>query len=295
MNKLVSVLRSENDRAKKKKVVTATLYYAFSVLIGIVLLFPYFYMLCKSFMENYESQSNAPKLFPQGLYFGAYRDAIDAKFLTYLGNTLYVLFFCMIGGTLSALICAYGFAKVKWKGREVVFAMVLGTMMMPGIVLTIPLYVFYANSLHWLNTLHPLTVPSLFGGGAMNIFLIRQFMRGLHREIDEAAIIDGAGTLQHFLFIIVPLCKPIIVYLIVTAFMGAWNDFQSPLIYITDESKFTIPVGIFNRFKYMDYTGTNFPNVQMATGVILSLPMAILFVVFQKQLIDGITIGSVKG
>ena len=288
-------VHTENNRAKHRKIVTATVYYAFSILLGLILLFPYFYMLSKSFMGNYESQSNAPKLFPEALYLGAYRDAIDAKFLKYLGNTLYVLFFCMIGGTASALICAYGFAKQKWKGRELVFAIVLSTMMMPGIVLTIPLYVFYANTLHWLDTLHPLTVPSLFGGGAMNIFLIRQFMRGLPKEIDEAATIDGAGTLQHFFLIIVPLCKPIIVYLVVTAFMGAWNDFQGPLIYITDENKYTIPVGIFNRFKYMDYTGTSFPNVQMATGVILSLPRAILFIIFQKQLIDGITIGSVKG
>jgi multiple sugar transport system permease protein len=86
-----------------------------------------------------------------------------------------------------------------------------------------------------------------------------------------------------------------LIYLLIGAIMSAWNDFQSPLIYISSESKFTIPVGIFNRFKYMDYTGTNFPNVQMALGVILSVPMAVVFIIFQRQLIDGIMMGSIKG
>ena len=284
-----------NSRAILFRRVRAAVFYLFAILLAVFFLAPYFVMFSKSFMESYESQMIPPKLFPALPTFEGYINAVDPLFFKYLGNTVYVLLFNMIAGTVSAMLCAYGFAKVKWKGRGVVFALVLSTMMMPGIVLQIPLYIVYVKVLHWTDTLNPLTIPALFGGGAMNIFLIRQFMRGLPSDIDDASRIDGAGSIVHFFCIIIPLCRPIMFYLMLMSFMGAWNDFMGPLVYISDEDLFTIPVGIYLKFTEADYYGTSFPNTQMATGTILSLPLIVLFIIFQEQLIDGITIGSVKG
>ncbi|MCL2751963.1 MAG: carbohydrate ABC transporter permease [Firmicutes bacterium] len=286
---------SANKKAKATKRARFTAYIAFSSVLAVFFLFPYAVMLSKSLMEGYESVAVPPRFFPTVLNFLGFKNAIDPLFLKYLWNTLYVLVFNMFFGTLSALLCAYSFAKLKWKGRSFVFAVTLATMMMPGIVLQIPLYIMYVKVFRWTDTLAPLTIPSLFGGGALSIFLIRQFMLSFPKELDDAARIDGAGTLTHFFKIIVPLCMPIIVYLVISAFMGVWNDFMGPLIYISNPDKYTIPVGIYFRFTEMDYSGILKANTQMATGVILSVPTAILFIIFQKKLIDGIMIGSIKG
>lgn len=278
----------------RKSIFAKIIYWFFAVLIASFFIFPFIVMINKSLMTGIESELVPPVFFPTEISFDGFKNAIDPVFLNYLTNTFIVLGGNMFFGTMSATLCAYSFSKLKWRGREVVFAIMMASIMMPGIVLQIPLYMFYVQVLNWTDTLAPLWVPSIFGGGALNIFLVRQFMRGLPKDIDDAARIDGANTFVHFTRIILPLCMPIIVYLLITTFMGVWNDFQGPLVYISNPDLYTIPVGVYYKFTLMDYDGTLMVNTQMATGVILAIPLILIFMIFQRQLIDGITVGSIK-
>ena len=165
--------------------------------------------------------------------------------------------------------------------------------MLPNILLLLPVYSIFVD-LGWTNTLLPLTVPSFFGGGIMNIFLIIQFIRGIPKEMYEAADIDGAGTFRKMFQLTLPLIKPVISYVAVTAFISAWNDIMRPLMYNDLPEYYTI-----NQYIYVNYLGQSaavdaLPNVQMALGVILMIPMIIVFIIFQKQLIEGIQLTGNK-
>ena len=149
--------------------------------------------------------------------------------------------------------------------------------------------------MNWDNTLLPLTVPAFFGGGFLNIFLIMQFIRSLPKDMDEAAIIDGASIPQLMFKITFPLIMPVIVLVAVQSFFGAWNDFIGPRTYITNEDLLTIPVGIYDKYFTAVSALESKPNVQMATGVIIMIPPIIVFMLFQKQLVEGVTFTGIKG
>ena len=209
-------------------------------------------------------------------------------------HTLLVVGFNIVAISISASLIAFSFAKLQWIGRNVMFALMLGTMMLPAVVTQLPLYVIYTK-MGWIDTLLPFTIPNLFGGGAIYIFLIRQFMRGIPRELENAAKIDGANVWQIFWRIMIPLCMPIITFIMVNTFIGVWNDFMGPLIYLQgNPDQYTLAVGIY--YKFMGgLAQENFPNQQMAVGVLMSIPPAILFFIFQKQLIEGVTMSGLKG
>ena len=276
------------------KILILCLKYFLLVFLLLFFLFPFFFMLFKSFMGNEESYSLPVRFFPSVCSLDGYRQVLDPELLNYTKNTLLVLLFNVLAIPFSAALCAYGFAKVKFEGSEAVFGVVLATMMLPSIVIQIPLYVIF-NNLGWIGTLYPLTLPNIFGGGAVNIFLIRQFMRGIPRELENAAKIDGANVWQIFWRIMIPLCMPIITFIMVNTFIGVWNDFMGPLIYLQgNPDQYTLAVGIY--YKFMGgLAQENFPNQQMAVGVLMSIPPAILFFIFQKQLIEGVTMSGLKG
>ncbi len=267
--------------------------YFFMVAMLIFFLFPFYYMINISLMPALES-NDLPHFWPQELSLEGYQRAMDPNMLRYLGNTIYVVVFNCIATPLSASLCAYGFTKIKFQGREVLFGIVLATMMLPSIVVQIPLFVIFTE-LGWINTLNPITIPSLFGGGATNIFLLRQFMKGVPNDLLNAAKIDGAGSFRIFWNILVPLCMPILVFVTVQTFLGVWNDFMGPLLYLKSEKTYTLAIGIYQRFMGSLSNIDNYPNVRMAIGVMMSVPPAIIFFIFQKQLIEGVTMSGLKG
>jgi multiple sugar transport system permease protein len=214
-------------------------------------------------------------------------------FMKYLKNTVIVVMFNVIGIPLVSSICAYGFSKIQFKGRDACFGIVLATLMLPAIVTQIPLYVIFVK-LGWNNTLNPLIIPSLFGGGATNIFLMRQFMKGIPNDICNSAKIDGANSFTIYWKIMMPLCIPITVFIMVTTFMGVWNDFMGPLMYINKSEYYTLSVGIYKKYGG-DISFSNPPNISMAAGVLMSIPCVIMFFIFQKQLVEGVTITGLKG
>lgn len=210
--------------------------------------------------------------------------AID--FPLYLRNSLLVAALAVMGMTLSTAIVAYGFARVKWRGRGAVFAVVLGTMMVPFPVLMAPLYVLFAT-FGWIGSLTPLWLPAWFGGafhGGFNIFLLRQFYASIPAELDEAARIDGCGHVRTFLLIILPLSKPVLAVVALFYFTYVWNDFLAPLIFLTHRDQFTLALGLQ---LYQSQAGNTPWNLLMAASTLVVAPVLLLFFLTQRTFVGG--------
>lgn len=276
-----------------KRIVLGVLNYLIMIVIAIIFLFPIYCLLIKSIMPD-DQLLRFPSLWPDYLNLEPYATALSPKYLKYIGNTLIVCFANILGVCVSASFCAYGLAKVQFKGRNAVFALIMATVLLPGTVTGIPLYAIYMN-LGWTGTLLPLIVPIWFGGGAMNIFLIRQFMKGIPDSYSEAAILDGASSFRIYRSIVLPLIKPILLYLAVMTFIGQWNDFQGPLMYVSsNQERWTISLALYKNFADAA-NATNLPNVQMAVGVIMMIPCILLYAFFQKELTEGVAAVGIKG
>ena len=277
--------KQRNYRKITKKIVS----YAFLVLFALFFLFPIFCMILQSLIPD--DQLYEFTLIPESLNFGTYAKAFeDAQLLKYLWNTIKLVALNILGSAFMSSVTAFGLSKVKFKGREVVFSIILATVFLPSTVTSIPLYTMYLK-MGWTTTNYPLWVPLLFGGGAVNIFLMRQFMRGIPKTYTEAAILDGASNFRIYWNIVLPLIKPIIIFLSVQTFFGVWNDFQGPLMYLEDEAQYTLSLAL-----YIEYGKTTDPtNLTMAVGVLMMIPCAILFGCFQKQLMEGVSTVGIKG
>lgn len=276
------------------KVISYFFKYFFLILLAAVFLLPFFIMVCYSFLPDKDALRQILFSSDGIINIGTYVKILsNSKYLGYLKNTVIVSLVASAGTAISSSLCAYGFAKLKFSGQKTIFAIVLGTMMLPSIAIQIPLYTFYSK-IGWTNSLYPLWVPACFGGGATNIFLMTQFMKGIPNDVSNAAKIDGANSFKIFWAIMVPLCIPIFLFVFVNSFMGSWNDFATPLLFVKKASMYTLALGI-----YKDYGGeinvNNLPNTSMAAGIIMMIPCVILFFIFQKQLIEGVAVSGVKG
>ena len=263
------------------------------ILIALFFMFPVVYMVLVSFFKD--ASAIAPThILPQKADFGldGYKKFFeDPTFFRGTFNTLEVCFLNITGVLVAATFCAFGLTKVHFKGQKLIFYIIIAPVFLPGTVTSIPLYTIYTK-IGWINNLYPLWVPIWFGGGAMNIFLIRQFMRGIPKSISESAVIDGASSFQILMTIIVPLIKPILLYLAVTGFISCWNDYGGPLLYLTSESSpKTLALLLFETF---DRDKSFKLNAQMATGVLMMIPTTILFAFFQKELTEGIATVGLK-
>lgn len=281
--------------SKAGKIAFLSTKYFFLLLFSIVFLFPIYALLINSFMPS--SETGNITFWPDPFYFGAYGEVFVLEYLRYFGNTMFVCLMNSGGVCIASSLTAYALAKLDFYGKNFVFACIMGMILLPGTVLSIPLMIIYAK-MHWMGTLYPLWVPMWFGGGTMNIFLVRQFMRGIPKSYCEAASLDGANSFQIYLQIMMPLVKPILIYLAVTGFIGNWNDFQGPLLYVRGEpSKWTLSVALYMRFVEGDGASdtNNAANVQMAVGVLMMIPCVILFAFFQKTIMEGISAVGIKG
>jgi multiple sugar transport system permease protein len=214
----------------------------------------------------------------------------DVSFWLFLSNTLTVCILSVIGAVLSNAVVAYGFARLKWPGRDWLFALTLATMMIPGPVLMVPLYSIF-RALGWVGTLQPLWVPSFFGG-AFNIFLMRQFFLTIPEELSEAARIDGCSEFAIFWRVILPLSKPVLAVVALFTFLGAWNDFFGPLLYLTRTHTFTLALALQN-FQSR-HNGVQW-NYLMAASAVVIFPIVVLFFLTQKTFIRGIATTGLKG
>ena len=222
-----------------------------------------------------------------GVKAAATGDAVS--FFTFLGNTLIVCVLGVIGTVLSNAIIAYGFARLSWRGRDAFFAATLATMMIPYPVLMVPLFGLF-EALGWIGTLLPLWVPSFFGS-AFNIFLMRQFFRGIPGELSEAARLDGCSEWRIFWQVLLPLCKPVLAVAALFHFLNAWNDFLGPLIYLTRKETFTLGLALQS---YQTTHGGVQWHFLMAASTVTILPVVVLFFLTQKTFVRGISTTGTK-
>ncbi|GIN69771.1 sugar ABC transporter permease [Bacillus sp. J14TS2] len=262
----------------------------FILIIGsLFILSPIWWMIATSLKDMKEVMAYPPTFFPKELHWENYKRVLDAApFAGYAANTLIITAIVVVGNVLSNSFIAYGFSKIKFKGRNTLFAIVLATMMIPGFVMLIPQYIIFSK-VGWLNTWLPLIVPAFFGN-AFNIFLLRQFFLTIPNELIEAAKIDGANHFYIWSKLMIPLTKPAIVTIAIFSFNGAWNDFLSPLLYINDQALYTLQLGLQ---VFQGQTNTQW-NLLMGASLLVLLPVIILFFLFQRYFIEGmnITAGS---
>ena len=262
-----------------------------SVLIGfsVIFLMPLYLVTVISLMSHGQAETRA--LWPSPFHWHNYLDVVTAvPFLKWTTNTLLVATLSTIGTVVSSVPPAYVLSRLQWKGRGVTFIIILSTMMLPGQVTMIPVYIIFSR-LHWIPSFLPLIVPSFFAG-AFSIFLLRQFFVSIPDEISDAARIDGCNEFQLMMRIVVPLAKPAIMAIALFSFLGAWNDFFGPLLYIVEnEELWTLGIGL-NAFQGIHHVES---NMMMTASVLFMAPVIILFFFSQKVFIEGVTLTGVKG
>lgn len=264
--------------------------YLAMIVLSLAVLIPFIWMISTSLKSSSTMWSFPPKWIPKPFEWKNYSQAFhEVPLARYFGNTMIIEFFVILGQVLSCTLIAYGFSRFRFRGREVLFMIVLATMLIPQQVTMIPMFEMF-KWLGWINTYLPLTVPSYFGN-PFYIFMMRQFLQTIPLDLDEAAKIDGANSFQTLWRIIVPLLRPSIMIVIVFTFTDVYNDFMGPLIYLDDPNKFTLAVGLEN---FVSGFGTEW-NLLMAGSTVALLPLLILYYFAQKQLIGGIASMGLKG
>ena len=259
---------------------------------GILFMAPLIWLVSNSFKENAQIWTYPPVWIPKPVVFKHYLRLLDHYYLpmdTFIINSFKVTIGVLIGNIFSTVLVSYAFARLKCKLKNFYFIVLLGTMMIPGQVILIPVFILY-KYLHWLNTFYALIVPAFFGN-AFFIFLMRQFMMTIPYELDESALIDGASNLQILTRIILPLCKPILITVGIFSFIWTWTDFYGPLIFLTKMDKMTLAVGI-TLLQGQRVAEVGFMS---AATVISVLPLIILFFSAQKYFVEGITLTGIKG
>ncbi|MGB9681938.1 MAG: carbohydrate ABC transporter permease [bacterium] len=273
----------------KRRTFNIVLSHILLILFSIFFTLPLFWLVSTSFKPNDEIFVFPPKWIPSYLYLGHYKTAVSfIPFFKYLFNTVIICAFSMIGSVLSASLVAYGFAKIQWPERDFFFLILISTMMIPFAVTMIPLFITFKN-LGWLDTYYPLIVPAFFAP-AYYTFLLRQFFLTIPAELSDAARVDGASEFYIYRGIILPLAKPALAVVLLFQFLGAWNDFLGPLIYLRNPDKYTLALGIqqFRSALLTEWGGL------MAASTLVTLPIIILFFFTQKTFIQGISITGLK-
>lgn len=272
------------------RVLQTTAIYVILLAGAIVVLIPLWWMLRTSVMRPQEVFVYPPKIFPDVFRWQNYVEVFQkAPFVVYIRNTLYICGMDMIATLISCSMVAFSFARLRWRGRDLLFAIMLGTMMLPGAVTLIPRYLLF-KELHWLDSYLPLWVPSWFGF-AFFIFMLRQFYATIPYDLDDAARIDGCSILGIWWRIALPLTKPALTAVAIFTFNATWNDFMNPLLYLSSADKLTIALGLM-AFRGPHRTDWHW---MMASSVIAMTPIILLFFFAQRYFIQGVTFTGVKG
>jgi multiple sugar transport system permease protein len=273
-------------------VANKSLSYLVLVAVALIFVIPFFWLIITSLKQLDQIFTNPPVWWPNPVLWTNYPDALTTPafpFLRLLGNTLFYVSSTTIGTILSSTVVAYGFSRLRFQGRDTLFAITLSTMMLPGIVTLIPTYILF-KTLGWVGSYLPLIVPTFFGA-AFNIFLLRQFMITVPNELTDAALVDGATHFDILWRIMVPLIKPALLVIGVMNVMYIWNDFMGPLIYLSDFSKYPLVMGLY-AFRTQHAIQW---NLMMAASLATCFPLIALFFVAQRYFIEGITLTGLKG
>lgn len=258
--------------------------------LGVLFLIPFAWMVATSLKGDAQVFTPVPQWVPLPFHWENYAKALSAfPFLRYLLNTLAICTLTVVGTVISCALPAYGFARLRWRGRDAFFFIMLSTLMLPGQVTLLPTFLLF-RWLRWTDTIAPLTVPAFFGS-AFSIFLLRQFFLTIPAELSDAARIDGCSEWTIFWRVIAPLAKPALATVALFAFTNAWMDFIGPLIYLNNDDKYTLALGLlsFLGCHQQEY------NLLMAAATVMTLPLVVLFLIAQRAFLQGIALTGLKG
>jgi multiple sugar transport system permease protein len=276
--------------AKVRRLLSSGLIYLVMTTLAFIFMIPLLWMLSTSFKARWEVFAWPPQWIPETFHWENYVQAFTLYPLgRFMLNSAFLVLVNIIGELIAVPLVAYGFARLRFPGKNILFLIMLGTMMLPGHIKLIPLFAIY-NRLGWIDTYWPLVVPAFFGSPFF-IFLMVQYMRTIPRDLDEAALIDGAGFWTILYRVVLPLCRPPLIIVLVFTFLWTWNEFMHPLIFLNSFDLFPIQVGLaFFRGRYSVEW-----NLFMAATLVSLIPILILYFFSQKQLIGGIASVGLKG
>ena len=260
---------------------------------SVVMLFPLAWQISSSLKGNFEIYQWPPRLIPNPPRWQNYPQAVTLiPFWLYARNTIFITSCALVGTVASCALCAYAFALLRAPGKNVLFVILLGTMMLPGQVTMIPIFIMFSK-LNWINTFYPLIVPTFFGN-AFYIFLLRQFFLSLPPELADAVKIDGGGYWTMFSRVVVPLSRPALTTVAIFSFMAHWNDFFTPLLYITSDSKRTLALGLMvMQANY--FGGRQYMHLVMAASVLMLIPVLTLYGFAQRVFVQGVSLTGIAG
>ncbi len=282
----------ELPRRRLGPILHDVLVYGLLIILSLIFLFPLFWMITSALKANHQIFIWPPQWIPDPFQWSNFADAFSNPLLPFdrfIANTMIIEVGMITGRLLSCILVAYGFARLRAPGKNIMFIILLSTLMLPQAAILIPRYVIFSQ-MGWVNTFAPLIVPAWFGE-AYAIFLMRQFFMTIPRELEESAYIDGANTLQIIARIIVPLSIPVLTVITILSFRDIWNDFFTPLLYLNETSKYTVAVGL----AYFSGQFTVQTNQLMAASVTLMTPVILLFFIAQRAFVEGITLTGLKG
>lgn len=289
----VGSVRHKPSILKVRKVLGQVLFYILVAGMATSFLFPWVFLISTSLKPPHQIIEFPPRLMPERFEWVNYVYAVTRiHYGRYLVNTLVISGLVLVGRVFSCTVVAYGLTHVNWPGKNVLFMIVLATMMLPGQVTMIPVYIIYTK-LDWINTILPLTVPAFFGD-AFFIFLLRQFFATIPEALTDAARLDGCSHVGVYWRIVMPLARPALATLIVFTFIWTYTDFQSPLIYLKDQEMWTLSLGLRGFMRRYGAGGATALGALMAAAVLYTLPMIVLFFAAQKTFIQGIVTTGLK-
>lgn len=272
---------------------------ALTIFLALVFAFPLYWAVASALKRPDELHLIPPLWIPPAPQWQNFVEVGRViPFFRFIGNTALVTVLGSIGGVVSASLVGYGFSSFRFRGRNILFTILLSTMMLPNEVTLIPTYMLF-NYLGWIDTFKPLIVPNYLGGGAFSIFLFRQFFASMPRDLNDAAKIDGCGPVRYYLSILMPLSTPVIITICILYFQSLWNDLMGPLIYLISSEKYTISVGLlFLRSSFAGAAGRRgkpTEHLLMAGSVLAMLPSLIIFFTLQRYFIKGVIMTGIKG
>jgi len=281
-------------RRVKRKTVNTIIWFVVLLALTAIVLYPLVWLVFSTFKPSSEFGQNQG-LIPENPTIDNYLKVIGGIAGTplwrFFANSLFIAVMAVIGTVFSASLAAYAFARIRFKGVGVLFAAMIGTLLLPFHVIIIPQYILF-NKLELVDTYVPLILPKFLATEAFFVFLIVQFIRNIPRDMDEAARIDGAGHVRIFFSIILPLIKPALITSAIFSFIWTWNDFLGPLLYVNSPEKYPLPIALR---LYNDATSTSDYGATVAVSFLALLPILIFFIVFQRFLVDGVATQGLKG
>jgi len=269
----------------------------YAVLYGGAALFlvPLAWMFLTALKTLPENLTYPPTLLPKVAQWQNFKVAwTNYDFTLYTYHTVFITATSMVGVLATSSLCAFGFARLQFWGRDFLFMCVIASVMLPFTVTVLPLYIIFKD-LGWLNTFKPLIIPAWFGGGAFNIFLLRQFFMTIPRDLDEAARIDGCSTFGIFWRILLPLAKPAVAVVAIFWFQTSWTDFLGPVIYLNSPDKFTLAMGVYQYASDVGAAPVHHQELLMCVALAMVLPSALVFLAAQRYMIRGVVLSGIKG